>query len=279
MTRVTTTPTASQRIGCLLQDMRVQQRLTGEQLASMVGISQSRVSKIENGYSASIDADQIEKILKILKPSKFIRQQIVMLLFQLSGKMGPQYIYPFTDIPEVFNDLQKSTTLFRCYIVSGISGVLQTAQYRTAYLKKLGISDTKVNAELARTLERQDALWDSSKTFYLVMPEAALYTVPASPQAQITQLDRLERIMGSKTVHIGIIPTQAGLSFFETGTFTIYDDQVLYVFMGDRVVRLEDPESLPKYLNAFEELCSIASFNMEAMALIRKAADYFIGQS
>lgn len=84
-------------------------------------------------------------------------------------------------------------------------------------------------------------------------------------------------MIGARNVRIGIIPLQSGAPVFETGTFTFYDDRILHVFMGDRVVRLENSDTLPKYLNAFEELSYMACFDAEAVTLIRKAADYFAG--
>jgi len=275
MADVTTTSTTSQRIGCLLRELRKQRRITGQELAPLAGISQSRISKIENGYSSKIDVEQIENLLDILKPSKIIRQQIAMLLFQSASGSGVQYTYPFMDMPYTLDELQKMTKVFRCYIVCGISAVLQTAEYRAAYLKRLGLSEQEAQQELGRNIERQDALWDVSKTFHLVMPEAALYTMPADCRVQIAQLDRLERIVGSKNVHIGIIPMQAGVSVFETGSFTLYDEEVLYVFMGDHVVRVTEAESLVKYLSAFDEMIQMSCFDADAIELIRKAERYF----
>jgi transcriptional regulator with XRE-family HTH domain len=275
-----TTLTVSKHIGRLIRELRKQRRLTGEVLAKKADTSQSRISKIENGYSDSIDSELVERLLIILESPKTIRQQISTLLFRLSDNTDAQLIYPFADLVEEGNDLQKITSIFRCYCVCGISATLQTTKYRKDILKRLGFSEEQIAVELGKTIERQEALWDASKVFNVVMPEAALYTMPAADtRAQIAQMDRLERIIGSTNVHIGVIPTQAGMSVFGTGTFTFYDDAILYVFMGDRIVRLQDSDAIPQYLNAFEEFSSMASFDAEAIPLIRKAADYFAGRS
>jgi hypothetical protein len=163
--------------------------------------------------------------------------------------------------------------------VLGISTVLQTIEWRSALLKRLGLSEEEVLKEIGKTIERQDALWDVSKTFHIVMPEAALYMMPANSRIQVAQLDRLERMTTHRNLRLGIIPTQTGISVFETGSFTFYDDHVLYAFMGDRMIKIEDPAVQLKYLNAFSEMIQMACFDAEANAHIRKASDYFSGLS
>ncbi|HEY4160909.1 MAG TPA: Scr1 family TA system antitoxin-like transcriptional regulator [Candidatus Saccharimonadales bacterium] len=276
--RITTSLTAAQKVGRLIYDLRKERKMTGEELGRRAHISQSRISKIENGYSESIQAGQIEELLNILKAPKTIRQQVAILLFQLTGSAGALFSYPFAEVPEFFNGLQKTTTLFRTYDVNGISAALQTVEYRTAYLKRIGFSNDDIKAEVAKTLERQDALWTGSKEFYVVMPELGLYTMPGSARLQAAQLDRLERVIGFN-IHVGVIPTQAGSSFFETGTFMLYDDRLLYLITGDRSIKLEGDEVILKYLNAFEDLSRMACFDAEAIGLIRKAGDYFLGHA
>lgn len=277
--RVSTSSTAAQRIGELLKNLRVRQHLTGVQLALMADTSQSRISKLENGYAGTIDVDQIERLLDILDAPKNIRQQMSVLLFRVKGAPGSSFHYPFKGFPEELNDLQKSSTIFRNYIVSGLSAALQTSEYRRAYLERVGVSESDIQMELAKTIERQDALFDLSKTFYFVMPETVLYTMPGDVSVQLAQLDRLERMVNFKNVHIGFIPTQAGSTYFETSTFTFYDDHHLFTFIGDRVIQLNDTEVQLKFMNAFEELVQLAHFGSDAITLIRKASNHFSGLS
>jgi transcriptional regulator with XRE-family HTH domain len=266
--------TTAERVGRTIHDLRVERHVTGVELAQMAGMSQSRISKIENGYPGSIDSVQIGVLLDILKSPKTIRQQLSLLLYQLKDSEIP-FAHPFADFPEELNSLQETTTEFRSYVSSGISAVLQTSEYRVAYLSRAGIPDKEARAEMSKTIKRQDALWDASKRWSIVMPEQALYTMPADFRVQIAQLDRLERMIGVKNVRIGIIPLQAGTSFFETGSFSFYDDKVLFVRMGDRTARIDDPAVLIKFLSAFDELMNLSFFDGEAIMLIRKAVDYF----
>jgi transcriptional regulator with XRE-family HTH domain len=278
LTRINTKPQAALQIGQLIKELRKKQRMTGEQLAQKVGMSQSRVSKIENGYSASVMPSQIELILNILNTSKTIRQQIAILLLERSAGSAMQFSYPF-HYPQDFSAIDQQTTVARCYIVCAPSAILQTPEYHEAYARKLGISEQEIASEVSKNIQRQDLLWDRSKSFYFIMPEAALYTMPADTAVQLAQLDRLERLIGYKHISIGIVPLHMGMLFFETSSFSIQDDALVLVYMGDRTVKVQEQETIVKYMNAFAELDQKAVYGDEALQLVRKAADYSKGQS
>lgn len=271
--RVTTSKNAAQQIGQHIHDLRKQRRLTGEELAQQAGVSQSRVSKIENGYSDSFEPEQVKNILNILKAPKTIRQQVDLLMLQrIANETASQFIYPFQFTDDIA-ELDARTSVYRTYLVWALSAVMQTAEYRKAILKKLGLPEAEIPIEITRTMARQDLVWN--KTFYFVMPEAILYTAPAGREAQLAQLDRLERMIGLGRVKVGIIPLEMGLSVFETGTFTVCDDHTVELYLGDRIVRFEEPDMLLNFSRAFTELEQKAVYDEEAIALIRKAMDHF----
>lgn len=270
----TTSSSAAKQIGQMLCELRKQRRLTGEQLAQKVGTSQSRISKIENGYSESLEPAQIEKIANILKAPKTIRQQIALLLLRRSAGSDPQFTYPF-EFPKNIADLDARTTIYRTFLVWALSSVLQTTAYREALIRKLGLPEQDIPAELSRNMTRQDAMWTGDKMQYFVMPEAVLYTTPADADVQVAQLDRLERMIGFKNMRIGIIPLQMGASVLETGTFTVRDEHTVEAYMADRILQFEDPGTILKFLHAFTELEEKAVYDDEAIQLVRKAANYF----
>lgn len=273
-THVTTSTNAAKTIGQLLSELRKQRRLTGEQLARKAGTSQSRISKIENGYSDSLEPAQIENIANILKAPKAIRQQISLLLLRHGAGSEAHFTYPF-EFPKYVADLDARTTVFRTFLVWGFSSLMQTAAYREALVRKLGLSEADIRTELSQNITRQDAMWTSGKMHYFVMPEAVLYTTPADADVQVVQLDRLERMIGLKHIKIGIIPMQMGASVLETGTFTVHDDHMLEVHLADRILRFDDLGTVLKFLQAFTELEEKAVYDTEAIGLIRKAASYF----
>jgi hypothetical protein len=53
----------------------------------------------------------------------------------------------------------------------------------------------------------------------------------------------------------------------------------MYAFLGDRVIRLQDAETIIKYINAFTELSQKACYGTDAVEILRKASDYFSGFS
>lgn len=252
--------------------------MTGEDLAQKASLSQSKVSKIENGYSESFEPELLKTLLNILRAPKIIQQQIDLLLLQRTAAVNEQPTYTF-GYDEDFAALAEHTQKIRTYIVCAISAALQTAEYREAYIRRLGFSEQQARVEMRKTMQYQDTLWDVTKSYHFIMPEAALYTLPANVKVQIAQLDRLERMSLVCHLHIGIIPLQTGMSVFETSSFSVYDDRLVYVHQGDRIVQFQDDETVLTYLQAFAEFDQKAVYDDEALQLIRKAADYFGGLS
>lgn len=280
LTQISTSQTTARHIGALLRDLRKQRHMTGDHVAKLIGISQSRISKIENGYSNSIDTTQIEDLLIVLKAPKLIRQQITTLLFQFSEDVNAKLIFPFKIPPaslESFEELQKNTISFRNYCICGFPTELQIAEYRNALNKRMGFSVSESQNVFRLANQQQESLWNPDKSMRYVVPEVALYTNPGDARINLAQLDRIERIIGTTNVHFGVIPLQAGTTIFEVGSFTIYDDHTVYVIIGDRAIVIKDNDRLIKFSNAFDELCSLASFDEEAISLIRKASDFYRG--
>ncbi|HSX06499.1 MAG TPA: Scr1 family TA system antitoxin-like transcriptional regulator [Candidatus Saccharimonadia bacterium] len=264
----------AQQIGRLLQDLRKQRHLTGEQLANAVGLSQSRISKLENGYPEALVPAQIDSILNILKAPKTIRQQISIMILHRADGSSIQFTHAY-DFEADATYWDQPVSIYRQFVVNAVSSLVQTTAYREALIRRLGVSEQKVSAQIAKNVTRQDVLWDASKSFYLVMPEAGLYTLVADTNVQIAQLDRLERLTDPAHIHLGIIPMQAGMTFLETGTFALYDDQILMRIFGDTEIESRETATILKYLHTFVELDQKAYYRDDAVTLIRKASDHF----
>src|SRR5438045_3536213 len=63
-------------IGKLIQRLRKQQNITGSTLGRRVAMSQSKISKIENGQYSPLHYRDIERSLNILNASDSLRQRI-----------------------------------------------------------------------------------------------------------------------------------------------------------------------------------------------------------
>ncbi len=101
---------------------------------------------------------------------------------------------------------------------------------------------------------RQQALYDSSKRFHLILWEAALHALVCPPSVLAAQLDRLAGAIGLDTVQLGIIPLSAPLKIPPATAFWIYDES-----------------SVDTYLRTWKTLRESAMYGADAQNLISAA--------
>ncbi len=148
----------AEKIGNTLKELRRRQNLTGASLGEKVGLSQSKISKIETGaYSVTIE--EIDRLLNILKPSEIIRQQIYNAFNeQKPYSQSKTYTMNFRHNPNAFDVEQKAKDVC-VFCMTQTPALLQTASYREGLLRHFDLSEEEIRDNLKMTLCRQDRLW------------------------------------------------------------------------------------------------------------------------
>ncbi len=93
--------------------------------------------------------------------------------------------------------------------------------------------------------------------------------------AQREQLDRLERLIGTNQVVIGIIPYNVGFAVVDVSTFVLYDDNHVSMCVAGVDIMSTDSEDIRRHQRLFEELRHKALYGQEAIGLVRDAYDHF----
>jgi len=261
-------------IGKLLKDLRRQQNLTGVILGEKVGLSQSKISKIETGaYQPTIE--EIEKLLNILKPSEIIRQQIHNTYnAQKSLHEGKTYTMNFRYDAHAFDVEQKAKEV-RVFCMTQTPALLQTASYREGLLRHFDLSEEEIKDNLRTTLGRQDRLWAKGRSWHFLILETGLYTAAAGALAQREQLDRLERLISTSQVTLGIIPYNVGFAVVDVSTFVLYDTHHVSMCVAGVDIMSTDSGDVRRHQKLFDELHRKAVYGQEAISLVRAAYDHF----
>jgi len=265
-------------LGKLVQSLRKSQHMTGELLGTKVGLSQSKISKIEKGYPPLPDHNIIENILNILNADSTVRQQVELCYTQASESNDLRHVryYSHYNTPHYYLNLEKNASSIKIYTQNVVPVLLQTIDYRSAGIARF-ITPKQSGSALIKDINlRQDLLWDEEKHYTFLLNEAALYTY-FDIKSQLTQLDRLERLASSSHLAIGIIPTTKGLIVYETPNFAIYDNKKVLIAIGGSEMEIKESGNVSQYIHAFKELCNKAHFGQDAIKLIRAASDYFSG--
>ena len=267
----------TKQIGQTIRELRKAKGITGEEFGRRVGLSQSKISKIETGYYTQLQYEEIENILNILEAPSPILQQTLRSLRDKTAN-GYSIVTYSRSISLEYTTLEHSARLIKVYTANAIPALLQTVVYRRGSLTYKGIADEAMGGYIQNALSRQDLFFDGKHSFHLVIPQSVLYTLATSKKEHVAQLDRLERIanVGDESVKLGIIPLEAGTVLAEYSSFALYDDRILVQALANSELTTKDKREVDLHVSIFNALESIACYRQDAIQLIRKAADYFL---
>src|SRR5262249_31287533 len=169
--------------------------------------------------------------------------------------------------------LEAETRLMRWYEPVLVPGILHTAEYAAAVMRRVidfyEIPDD-LAAGVAARMERQQILYEGNHRFHFVLAEQALRTEVGSAEVMIGQLDRLLTILSLPRVRLGILPAYHPYRV-PTNQFIMFDDRVVHVEAVSAELTITQPREIALYVKAFTELSEAAVYGPGARSLIAAA--------
>ncbi|WP_239003848.1 DUF5753 domain-containing protein [Nocardia panacis] len=169
--------------------------------------------------------------------------------------------------------LAEKTKLMRIYQPTLIPGILQTAEYAQAILKR-SIERHRIpddlEAGVAKRLERQQLLYRGDRRFHILVAEQALYTTVGGDGVMLGQLDRLLAAIGLPRVSFGVVPSIAELPMQITN-FVMFDDKKVMVETPAAELTITQPREITVYGQTFDALAGQSVTGDVARTLIRRA--------
>src|SRR6185437_4382118 len=220
---------AKEALGTRLRDLRKDAGLTGRQLAEQTGWPGSKISKIEYGKQTPTDDD--------------IR---VWCHVTGGGDQADDLIATVRDIETMYVEwrrklrtgtrrrqkasvlFERETKLFRWFEPLLIPGILHTAEYASAVLRRVidfyEVPDD-LDAGVSARMERQHILYKGDHQLRIIICQQALQTSVGGPGIMIGQLDRLLAVASLPRVQLGIIPERADY-VVPSNQFIMFDDHM-----------------------------------------------------
>jgi transcriptional regulator with XRE-family HTH domain len=269
---------AREALGARLRELRLSApggRLTGTQIAARHGWNKSKVSKLENGRQTPTPDDlrkwadatgHPEAYDELLARLRGFESHIRSWRRQLAAGHKP--------VQDAHLSAHADASLFRGWESSMVFGILQTPDYARAIFARyaeLQRSPRDVEEAVRSRMRRQEALYDASKCFHLIMWEAALRALICPPSVLAAQLDRITGIIGMDTVRLGIIPLSAPLKIPPATAFWIYDDRQVIVETWHAELWIDDEASVATHLRTWRTLQESAVYGADAHNLIHAA--------
>ncbi|MEU1268945.1 helix-turn-helix transcriptional regulator [Streptomyces sp. NPDC005799] len=257
-----------------LRELRKRAGLTGDRLARRCNMSQSQISKFETGKKTPKLVD-VERILRALDAPADIVAEVSALARIANTEWQDKrssWRRGMEKRQAELASLEREAKELRYFLPSMITGLLATPEYVRASLTHTPGDPSKT---VARKLERQAVLYETSKTFTFLLTEQAVRWAIAPASAMAIQIDRLVSLSHLPNLRLGIVPLGAVVARGPMNTFTVYDNRLATVenFTGRMVFC--DSRDVLEHLAVFSLFERHASFDEEARSLLRKWASTF----
>ncbi|MBT2445045.1 helix-turn-helix domain-containing protein [Streptomyces sp. ISL-36] len=262
-------------LGRRLREIRRPTGMTARAFAARAGWSESKASRIENARTSPSD-DDIRQYCELCgvpelyadlvsRAHNIDEMYVEWRRMQREGlRRGQQAHVP----------LYERTRHFRVYEPGVIPGILQTADYARAIMRRIVAfrqipDDTE--AAVAVRVERQHVLRDANRRFGILLEESALRSRFGSSEIMAAQLGHLLTVASLPQVSLGVISMSADRVMWPLEGFWIFDDQQVVIELATAQVTVKQPSEIGTYARMFAELAAIASHGPKARALITDA--------
>ncbi|MFF9340920.1 MULTISPECIES: helix-turn-helix domain-containing protein [unclassified Streptomyces] len=250
------------RLGQELRKLREGKGMTAEQVAERLLVSQSKISRLENGRR-SISQRDVRDLCGVYEVEDEAMVNSLMQMAKDSRQQG--WWHAFGDIPySVYIGLETDAQSLRVYEPQIIPGLLQTRAYATAVISGALPESTPADIEKRATVRtrRQERIRDDERPLRLwaVIDEAALHRVVGSRQVMVEQLEHLVEQSHLPHVTVQVLPFDTGAHPGISGQYSILefpdasDSSVVYIEGVTSDLYLEKGPDVSKYSYMYEHL-------------------------
>jgi transcriptional regulator with XRE-family HTH domain len=264
--------TGRQQLAAELRKLRDLAGVSGRELANKIGISQSKVSRIESS-TAMPSLPEVTAWADALEVSDEVRERLVTMTEAAFTEVHPwraalQRRGHFQDDVQELETQAGRVCTFQSSLVPGL---LQTAEYarRVLSMSQLPYAAEDFAAAVAARLHRQLAIYEEDRTFDFLITEAALRWCPGPSRLLLAQIDRISSVSTLDNVTIGLIPYGVDAVAPIPHSFIIYDgygdhEGVVAVEAVHASMKFDGTENLALYHGRWALLRQMAVFGDEA---------------
>ncbi|WP_326753285.1 helix-turn-helix domain-containing protein [Streptomyces hirsutus] len=258
------------RLGQELRRLRELKGMTAEEVAERLLVSQSKISRLENGRR-SISQRDVRDLCGVYEVAD---QRVVESLMQMAKDSRQQgWWHAFGDIPySVYIGLETDAESLRVYEPQIITGLLQTGAYAEAIIRggSPEASEQENDKRVEVRLRRQSRITAETDPLrlWVVLDEASLRRVVGSRQVMREQLEHVMELSQQPHITVQVLPFEVGAHSGINGQYSILefadaaDSSVVYIEGVTSDLYLEKPHDVQKYTVMYEHLRA-QSLNVE----------------
>ncbi|CAM5511054.1 helix-turn-helix domain-containing protein [Streptomyces abikoensis] len=249
-------------MGQELRKLRELKGMTAEEVAERLLVSQSKISRLENGRR-SISQRDVRDLCGVYGVED---HRIVDSLMQMAKESRQQgWWHAFGDIPySVYVGLETDAASLRVYEASLVPGLLQTPNYASAVTEGSWPEATAADIErrVQVRMRRQERITDPENPLRLwaVIDESALRRIVGSREIMAEQMRQLVQFSLEPHITVQVLPYDVGAHPGMYGKFSILefndpqDASTVYLEGITSDLYLEKPNDVQTYSVMYEHL-------------------------
>ena len=272
------------RLGSELRKLRELKGMTAEEVASRLLVSQSKISRLENGRR-SISQRDVRDLCSVYGVEDV---RIVDSLMQMAKESRQQgWWHAFGDIPySVYIGLETEAASLRVFEPQVVPGLLQTQEYASAVIAGNLPEATaeQVDKRVSVRMRRQERITDPDGPLrmWAVIDEAALCRKVGDNPTMHDQLLHLVELSHLPHVTVQVLPFQAGAHPGLSGQFAVLeftdatDATVVYLEGVTSDLYLEKDTDVQAYSVMYEHLRAQALSAEQTREFVTDAAERYL---
>ncbi|MEU6476143.1 helix-turn-helix transcriptional regulator [Streptomyces sp. NPDC047017] len=250
------------RLGQELRRLRELKGMTAEEVAERLLVSQSKISRLENGRR-SISQRDVRDLCGVYEVED---HRVVDSLMQMAKDSRQQgWWHSFGDIPySVYIGLETDAASLRVYDPQVVPGLLQTRQYAEALiagaLPETAPADIEKRVKVRMRRQERISAAENPLRLWTVLDEAALRRAVGTGPLMREQLEHLIEQSRLPHVTVQVIPFEMGAHPGLNGQYAILefpdaaDSSVVYIEGVTSDLYLEKANDVQKYSVMYEHL-------------------------
>ena len=272
------TSVRSRQVATQIRRLREQAELSCSEVARTLGLSISKVSRMENGVTG-MQVDDVAAMLGLYRVSTTKRQEVLDLLHR-SAEKG--WWHRQAGLPQLWRTLiefESKATRIQNFENMFVPGLLQTAEYCRAILRGVDttLTEDEVDHLVASRMARQSLLTRSTAPqFAAIVDEGVLQRSVGDRGVMHRQLLHLGTLAERSNVTLRVVPLSAGAYGGLQGSFMLLEffeePDLVHVENHGSGLFLEEQSELAVYKLALTNITSTALKPHESAELICQTA-------
>jgi transcriptional regulator with XRE-family HTH domain len=268
-----------EQLGASLRQLRIEAGLTGEKLARLLSVSQSKVSRIETGSTLPAP-DDITAWVMATGASEQVRDDMLARRESIATEVGTWRVLHRAGLRRAQENIyqrQAPARSIQTFQPVMVPGLLQTADYaRRVMLQGNPSGQADIAEAVSARMQRQQVLYDQTKQFEFIVTEHAIRWRPGPAQMLPAQLGHLMTMATLPNLKLGVIPEgiEAPLPYLHPFILHEYeeDDPLVIVETYTAELQVRDARDVELYRSYLRRLRSVARWQQGAISLIRTIA-------